>query len=397
MQPETRDNRGNALEPMWEIHREFLRRLLIGLTKDIDLADDLLQDCYLKARAGIDSYRGGNPQAWLSAIARNVFYSHMRLRYVRSEILLNDEYCSASGAMEDRLDLIEIRRAISDLPEVQRRALVMKHYGGYNYDDIASYMGCPTGTAKSRVSSALRTLRETLAVPREEMTDVKCADLADRMLMDFIYGRMTESERKQVEGHLATCSSCRERAAEVGFVLRALDAVEADYTGTFIIELHGDGVASSYMFVTCRKQAEEQMDEMIIGCGPINFAFVNGQEAKIEPIGIARVFDQGRSYKLHLAQPIAPGEQIELLMISRPMNGRVKDLGDGMHRFGPAKLMFNWETVYVMAMRLPAGAVFESATPEPREIRKNGATTVVWRDVLKPNVEREFFLQYRLR
>lgn len=397
MQLETSDNRGNALELMWETHREFLRRFLIGLTRDIDLADDLLQESYLKARSGIESYRGGDPRAWLSAIAKNSFFSHMRLRYVHSEILLDDQNCLGSGTMEDRLDLIEIRRAISDLPETQRRALVMKHYGGYNYEDIAAYMGCPTGTAKSRVSSALRKLRETLAVPSEEMADVKCADLTERMLMDFIYGWIGEPERKEVEEHLTACSSCRERAAEVALVLRALDAVEANYRGTFISELHEDDTASAYMFVTDHNQTKQQMEEMIIGCGPINFAFVNGYEAKIEPIGVVPIFDQGREYRLHLAQPIAPDEQIELLMISKPMKGSVKDLGGGLYHFGHNKLIFGKETVYVMAMRLPARATFESGLPEPQEIRKNGATTVIWRDMLKPNVEREFSLQYRLK
>lgn len=396
MQVEKSENRGELLGSMWKTHREYLRRLLIGLTRDIDLADDLLQESYLKALAGIDGYRGGDERAWLTAIVKNSFYSHMRCRYVLSEIPLGDEDRESSGAMEDHLDLIEVRRAVSDLPEIQRRALLMKHYGGYNYEDIAAHMGCPVGTAKSRVGLALRKLREVLAVPREEIAVVKCADLAERTLMDFVYGRMPESERKRVEEHLAACPACRDRAGEVGLVLRALDAVEADFRGTFIIELHEDGTASSYMFVTDRKQPEQPVDEMVIGCGPINFAFVNGQEARIEEIGTVPVFDQGREYRLHLAQPVAPGEPIELLMISLPMEGGVTDMGGGLREFGPSKLVFSKETVYVMAIRLPAGATFECATPEPLEIRKNGATTVVWRDVLEPGVERNFGVGYRL-
>jgi len=396
MQVEKSENRGELLGPMWKTHREYLRRLLIGLTRDIDLADDLLQESYLRALAGIDGYRGGDKRAWLTAIVKNSFYSHMRRRYVLSEIPLGEEDRESSGAMMDHLDLIEVRRAVSDLPEIQRRALLMKHYGGYNYEDIAAHMGCPIGTAKSRVGLALRKLRETLAVPREEIAVVKCADLAERTLMDFVYGRMPESERKRVEEHLAGCSSCRERAGEVGLVLRALDAVEADYRGTFIHELHDDGTASSYMFVTDRKQPEQPVDEMVIGCGPINFAFVNGEEARIEEIGTVPVFDQGREYRLHLAQPVAPGEPIELLMISLPMEGGVTDMGGGLREFGPSKLVFSKETVYVMAIRLPTGAAFECATPEPQEVRTNGATTVVWRDVLEPGVERNFGVGYRL-
>lgn len=396
MQLETSDNRGNVLEVMWETHREFLRRFLIALTRDIDLADDLLQESYLKARAGIENYRGGDPRAWLSAIVKNSFHSHSRLRYVRSEILLDDQNYHASGTMEDRLDLIEIRRAISDLPETQRRALVMKHYGGYNYEDIAAYMGCPTGTAKSRVSSALKRLREALAVPREEMVDVKCADLTERMLMDFIYDRMAESEKKQVEEHLARCSSCRERTAEVGLVLRALDAVEVDSRGTFIIELHEDGTASSYMFMTSPNNEHESVEELVIGCSPLSAAFVNGHEARIEQIEGESKMPQ--MYKLHLAQRVGPGEQVDLLMIGLQAPEEVtKDLGGGLHAVDSIKLVFDQEFLYLLAVRLPAGAVHEGAMPEPQEVRGNRTTTIVWRDVLKPNVKREFSLQYRLK
>ena len=216
-----------VLEPMWNAHRDFLRRFLIGLTRDIDLADDLLQESYLKARAGIEGYRGGEPRAWLTAIARNAFNSHLRRRYVRFESSLTEDDVPASGPTDQRLDLIEIRRAIADLPKAQRDALVMKHYGGYSYEDIAAHMNCATGTAKSRVSLAIRRLRKVLVVVSKEPVEMKCAELSERMLLDFVYGRTPETERRRIEDHLAGCASCRARAAEIGLVLHALDAVEA--------------------------------------------------------------------------------------------------------------------------------------------------------------------------
>lgn len=394
MQPQTSDNLDNVMGLMWETHREFLRRFLIGLTRDIDLADDLLQETYLKAHAGIGGYQGGDPRAWLSAIAKSSFYSHLRHRYVRCEIALDDG-CEVSGPSVDHLDLIEVRRAISELPDAQRRALVMKHYGGYNYEDIAAHMGCPLGTAKSRVSSALRRLREALAVPREEIAVVKCADLAERTLMDFVYGRMPDPERKRVEEHLAGCESCRDRVGEVVFVLRALDAVEADHRGTFIAELHEDGTSSFYMFVTDRNDADEPKKELTIGvCSAVGIIFVNGQEAEIKPF--VEGSDENQKH-LHLEKPIVPGERMELLMIvPRVLDGATEDMGDGRWSYGPAKLNFDRETVYVMAIRLPVGATFERATPEPQEVRRNGATTVVWRDVLEPGVERAFGVGYRV-
>jgi len=76
-----RQSMENDLERMWETSREYVRRLLISLTRDIDLADDMLQETYLRARDGFAGYRGGDGRAWLTAIAKNVFYTHARRKY----------------------------------------------------------------------------------------------------------------------------------------------------------------------------------------------------------------------------------------------------------------------------------------------------------------------------
>ncbi len=181
------ESRGDGtLDNMWESHREYLRRMLIGLSKDIDLADDLLQDTYLRACHGISGYRGGDARAWLAAIAKNVFYSHARRRYVRSETPLDCDIELVDDRCPDHLTLIEIRRALSELTQTLRTTLVMKHYAGYTYEEIAARLGCPTGTAKRRVSVALKKLRQALGAGTEEYAQMKCADLTDRRLLDHV-------------------------------------------------------------------------------------------------------------------------------------------------------------------------------------------------------------------
>jgi len=397
MQPMTSTNLEDKLGSMWDTHRDFLRRFLIGLTRDIDLADDLLQESYLKARAGIEGYRGGEPRAWLAAIARNAFNSHLRRRYVRFESSLSEEDGLSSAPMDQHLDLIEIRRALAGLPKAQRDALVMKHYGGYSYEDIAAHMNCATGTAKSRVSLAIRRLRQALVAAREEPVEMKCADLSERMLLDFVYGRASETERGRVDEHLAVCAPCRSRAAEVGLVLHALDAVEADAKGTSIIELHGDGTATLFLFVTHRNDASEAKGTLDIGAdfAAIQSVLVNGEEATIEPVP----GQETQRAKLRLARPIEQGEQIRLLMVGRTRVPEEADreIGGGVRSFGPGKVRFDIETVFEMAVRLPPRACLVKAIPEPQETRSNGATTVIWRQAHRPNEEFEFWVEYRLR
>ena len=387
---------GNMLDEMWNAHRDFLRRFLIGLTRDIDLADDLLQESYLKARAGIEGYRGGEPRAWLTAIARNAFNSHLRRRYVRFESSLSEDDVPAPGPMDRHLDLIDIRRAIASLPKAQRDALVMKHYGGYSYEDIAAHMSCATGTAKSRVSLAIRRLRKALVAALEEPVEMKCAELSERMLLDFVYGLATKTQHARVEAHLAACAACRARAAEIGLVLHALDAVEAEVKGTGIIKLHADGTATVFVFVRHHNDTGKTRDTLDIGGDfeTINSVLVNGEEAVIEPIP----GQESQGAKLRLASPIAPGGVVELLMTGTAQVPEEADreIGGGVRRMGPGKLIFDEEILFVMAVRLPPKASLAKATPEPQEIRSNGATTVMWRKVHLPNEKFEFTVEYQM-
>ena len=73
----------HSLETIWERHNSYVRRFLVRLAGDVDLADDLLQETYLRARSGLSAYRGGDAKAWLAAIARNVFYAHARRKASR--------------------------------------------------------------------------------------------------------------------------------------------------------------------------------------------------------------------------------------------------------------------------------------------------------------------------
>ena len=211
-QVETRAN--ETLAQMWEAHRESVRRLLLGLARDLDLTDDLLQETYLRARAGISSYRGGDARAWLAAVARSAFYTHARKRHVRAEVSLSGQEPRSEDATHDRAELVAVRQAIADLPPALRTALLMKHYAGFTYREIAGRTGCPVGTAKWRVSEALGALRAALRAEREEaMTG--CALPEGISLIDYVYVALSREDAGRVKAHLAKCASCREQVEEL--------------------------------------------------------------------------------------------------------------------------------------------------------------------------------------
>ena len=378
------------LEGMWESHRDYLRRMLIGLTRDIDLADDLLQETYLKAHAGLSGYQGGDMRAWLAAIAKNAVFSHKRRRYVRYEILPDEDFEMAAHD-PDQLSLIEIRQAIAELPENLRTALVMKHYGGYTYQEISERMGCPEGTAKSRVSLALSRLREALA-GREERIPMKCTELTDRLLLDFIYGKLPHAKQKALEEHLKSCERCPGRAKEIGEVLRALDELENEHKLTSITEMQEDGRSTEYVTLTIPHYEGDGSIEM----GGVNpeYIVINGKEESVQ--AVAEQAEDGQ-YKLHMPEYIKTGDRVDLLVVaSLQGNGRkwIKELEDGRRRI-EGRMHLTEKLIYVFAIRLPSNAEFLMASPEPSEIRRNCVTTVIWRNVLQPDQRVEFSLEYR--
>lgn len=398
---------GNALcdelDQMWDLHRGFVKRLLIGLAHDIDLADDLLQETYLSARRGIAAYRGGDARSWLAAIAKNAFYSHLRRKYVRSEVPLDTDTDAAVDQMEGHLHLLDLRQAVSDLSATFRTALILRHYGGYSYDEIADRLGCPVGTAKRRVSVALRKLRSALSDEREERTRMKCADVTDRQLLDYVYGKLSDTETARVREHLERCPGCGSKAEEIGKVLRALDASENDWRITSITELDEQGVPTSYISMSMPNLSDAPTQEIELGSSSrsgLSYVSVWGEEASFDAMPPGED-GKNRQFRVHLPRPAVPGERIDLLIVvddDRPLSGEevVVPIGDGRWRFGPGRLHLTEELAYVTAVRLPRSARLVETTPAPSEVRSNGRTTVLWRNTLSPDQEVEFWIEYRL-
>jgi RNA polymerase sigma-70 factor (ECF subfamily) len=124
----------------------------------------------MKAWAKQDSFEmGTNMKAWLFTILRNEFYSQMRKR--------GREVQDSDGAFTERMavhpsqygimDLGDFRRALDQLPDDQREAIILIGASGFSYEEAAEICKCAIGTMKSRVSRARTKLQELLQVTGE--------------------------------------------------------------------------------------------------------------------------------------------------------------------------------------------------------------------------------------
>jgi RNA polymerase sigma-70 factor (ECF subfamily) len=67
-------------------------------------------------------------------------------------------------AVEASLDRERVRRCLRSLTELQRESVTLAYYGGYTYGEVATLLGVPAGTVKTRMRDALVRLRDCLGV-----------------------------------------------------------------------------------------------------------------------------------------------------------------------------------------------------------------------------------------
>ncbi|OAM77977.1 RNA polymerase sigma factor [Devosia elaeis] len=147
-----------------------LRAFAVSLTGKHDKADDLVQDTVMKAWAKQSSFQmGTNIKAWLFTILRNEFYSQMRKRgrEVQDSDGVFTERLSVHPSQYGSLDLEDFKKALSQLPDDQREAIILIGASGFSYEEAAAICDCAVGTMKSRVSRARSRLSELLQISGE--------------------------------------------------------------------------------------------------------------------------------------------------------------------------------------------------------------------------------------
>jgi RNA polymerase sigma-70 factor (ECF subfamily) len=140
-----------------------LRRYARALTRNADLADDLVQDSLERAiRKRLLWRPSGSLRAWLFTILINVYRNDLRRRRrqpasVPVEALAVEPH--ALAPQPGRLALAELARALDLLPDEQREALLLVVLEGLSYAEAAGALGIPPGTLTSRLARARQTLR----------------------------------------------------------------------------------------------------------------------------------------------------------------------------------------------------------------------------------------------
>jgi RNA polymerase sigma factor (sigma-70 family) len=145
-----------------------LRAFGRSLSGDRDLADDLVQETLMKAWAARGRFQAGtNMRAWTFIILRNLYFSQVRRRRFRGEWddLTADRILAAPASQDRHVELGDLQRALLQLPQSQREALILVGAGGFAYEEAAEICGVAVGTIKSRVARGRVALEAAMSNP----------------------------------------------------------------------------------------------------------------------------------------------------------------------------------------------------------------------------------------
>lgn len=162
-----RGDRG-ALTEMYARYQAALFRYLIQLIGDYGLAEEVLQDTLVAVWKSAASFEGRSTvQTWLIGIARRQAHNYLRRRALPLADVAELEVVAASEPEPEDAVLASVEReelaaAIRCLAPVHREALVLAFVNGLSYREMATALGVPEGTVKSRLSNAKRALRTLL-------------------------------------------------------------------------------------------------------------------------------------------------------------------------------------------------------------------------------------------
>ena len=139
------------------------------LTRDINDAEDLIQETIVRALTNEDKFQEGtNIKAWLFTIMKNIFINDYRKKSKRNTVIDTTDnlyYLNASttisNAGERAFVMNDIRNALMKISNELRVPFLM-HYKGYKYHEIAEQLNLPLGTVKSRIFFARKELKDML-------------------------------------------------------------------------------------------------------------------------------------------------------------------------------------------------------------------------------------------
>jgi RNA polymerase sigma-70 factor (ECF subfamily) len=147
-------------------HQRFMIKVVVRMTRDLNVAEDVVQESFIKAYKRLHLFEGRSSfRSWLYQIALNTARNRFR-KHSRETVGTEGMDVAVVGEIEQHMNALDVRgllqKEIERLPDRQRTALTLRVYEDLSFKEIAEIMDCPYDTAKANYRHALLKLKERL-------------------------------------------------------------------------------------------------------------------------------------------------------------------------------------------------------------------------------------------
>lgn len=166
------DNRDREFEHLAVPLLDSLFNFACWLTRNVEEAEDLVQETYVKACRGFSTFRSDSSfRTWIFTILRNTFLTSKTKGYSSHTVPLEEELHESflpfttetpESILLDQANLSLVRNAIEKLPLPMREVILLREVEEMSYQEIAAVLAIPAGTVMSRLARARQELRKTV-------------------------------------------------------------------------------------------------------------------------------------------------------------------------------------------------------------------------------------------
>jgi RNA polymerase sigma-70 factor (ECF subfamily) len=155
-----------AMAVLFDRYSKIVYSVSLRVLRDTAAAEDIMQEIFMQIWRNPNSFVAakGSLGGWLSVVARNRSIDTLRRKRPSEQVeeLNLASLCNLADEAERNLMMEKARAAVILLPLEQRKTLEMAFFDGLTHSEIAEMTGDPLGTVKTRIRSALLTLRKAL-------------------------------------------------------------------------------------------------------------------------------------------------------------------------------------------------------------------------------------------
>lgn len=158
-----------AFSYLYDNYSAALNGIIYRLVENRELAEDILQEAFVKIWNNFSSYDMGKGRlfTWMLNITRNLTIDTLRSKGYKKQAKISSDENSVSNFTDDsriaeRFDAMGLRKQLANLKPEQRSIIDLAYFHGYTQDEISKEMNIPLGTVKTRMRSAIIELRKML-------------------------------------------------------------------------------------------------------------------------------------------------------------------------------------------------------------------------------------------